>query len=368
MSSVAEQRLDLALRAAGLGTWTWDMAAETTTWDVRLEELHGLPPGGFGGRFDDWVAALHPEDRAQCLERVQRALAHPGPYVLLHRTVWPDGSIHWIECRGRVTVDDEGRPSGTIGVALDVTDRERRKQAVAAELAEQRDVVATLQRTLLPVQLPSVPDVRLVTRYGPARSSAVGGDWYASVPLPDGRLGLAIGDVAGHGPGAVADMAGARFSLRALALEHTDPAEVLNRLNQAVELFEGGVLITGLYGIVDVASGRWSFSSAGHCPAVVRDAGGTAALVTTRGQPPLGLGACYVGQERRLEAGATLILYTDGLVERRDEPITDGFERLVAAVGRGPADPEALADHLLAELLDEGSNDDDVALLIAAVA
>ncbi len=343
------------------------MAAETTIWDVRLEELHGLPPGGFGGRFEDWIASLHPEDRDECLRRVERALAEPGPYVLLHRTIWQDGSIHWLECRGRVTVGADGRPTGTIGVALDVTEREHRKQAVAAELAEQRDLVATLQRTLLPVQLPSVPDVRLVTRYASARSSAVGGDWYASVPLPDGRLGLAIGDVAGHGPGAVADMAGARFSLRALALEHTDPSEVLNRLSRAVELFEGGVLITGLYGILDVSSGLWSFASAGHCPAVVRSGLGAAALVPTKGQPPLGLGASYLRQEVRLEEGATLILYTDGLVERRDEVVTEGFERLVAHVAGGPTDPDALADHLLSELLGEASNDDDVALLVAGL-
>ena len=67
MTSLIEFRLALALEAAQLGTWTWDMAAGTTTWDVRLEELHGLPPGGFGGTFEDWLASLHPEDRAECL-------------------------------------------------------------------------------------------------------------------------------------------------------------------------------------------------------------------------------------------------------------------------------------------------------------
>ena len=110
--SLDEQRLTLALEAAAMGTWTWDMAAGRTTWDVRLEELHGLPPGGFGGSFDDWVEALHPDDRKSCLGRVQAALADPGPYVLLHRTIWPDGAVHWIECRGRVTVDARRRADG----------------------------------------------------------------------------------------------------------------------------------------------------------------------------------------------------------------------------------------------------------------
>ena len=90
MTSVAEQRLMLALEAAELGTWTWDMASATTVWDTRLEALHGLPPGGFGGTFEDWVAALHPDDRAECLRRVERALADPGPYLLLHRAILPE--------------------------------------------------------------------------------------------------------------------------------------------------------------------------------------------------------------------------------------------------------------------------------------
>jgi PAS domain-containing protein len=110
VTSLIEFRLTLALEAAQLGTWTWDMAAGTTTWDVRLEELHGLPPGGFGGTFEDWLASLHPEDRAECLARVERALASPGPYVLLHRTIWRDGSVHYIECRGTVLTDEVARP------------------------------------------------------------------------------------------------------------------------------------------------------------------------------------------------------------------------------------------------------------------
>src|SRR4051812_16636448 len=114
--SLAEARLALALEAAALGTWTYDAASANTVWDTRLEQLHGLAPGEFGGTYDDWLAAMHPDDRPECLARVERAFANPGPYLLLHRTTWPDGSVHWIECRGRVTVDENGAPNGTIGV------------------------------------------------------------------------------------------------------------------------------------------------------------------------------------------------------------------------------------------------------------
>ena len=133
-----------------------------------------------------------------------------GPYVLRHRTIWPDGSLHAIECRGTVLVDDEGRPTGTTGVAIEVTLREQ--------------LVPIFQRTLLPASLPSVAGTRVAARYRSAeRRNNIGGDWYAVVPLRWGDLGLAIGDVAGHGLDAVSDMATARYSLRALALNEAHP-------------------------------------------------------------------------------------------------------------------------------------------------
>src|SRR3954471_16397202 len=140
------------------------MALGTTTWDARLEELHGLAPGQFGGTFEDWLEALYPEDRAECLARVDAALGNPGPYVLHHRTVWPDGSVHHIECRGMVLVDEDGTPTGTTGVAIDVTERERRRAAMADALVDQRELVQTLQRALLPAVIPRVPGVTVTTR------------------------------------------------------------------------------------------------------------------------------------------------------------------------------------------------------------
>src|SRR5215212_4360642 len=208
MASLTDQRLALALEAARLGTWTWNMAAGTTEWDVRLEELHGLAPGGFCGTFEDWLSSLHPEDRDECLARVEKALADPGPYMLLHRTTWPDGSVHHIECRGTVLVDDDGVPTGTTGVAIDVTDRERSKAFVAETLAREREVVQVLQQALLPVALFRLAGTELAVRYISAEDSAsVGGDWCGVLPRPGSGVGLGVGDVAGHGRGAVADMA-----------------------------------------------------------------------------------------------------------------------------------------------------------------
>lgn len=351
--SAVEERLALAVDAARLGSWTWDIESGISVWDEQLEAMHGLPPGGFGGTFDDWVAALHPADREACIARVQAALAEPGPYTLLHRTIWPDGSVRTIECRGTVLVDELGRATGTTGVAIDVTTRER--------------LVQTLQQTLLPTRLPHLPGTCVAARYRAATAQTeIGGDWYAVIALPDRRLGLAIGDVAGHGLGAIADMAAARFSLRALALTDPEPATVLENLNRVVRVFESDAMITALYGVVDVDARTWTYASAGHLPAVVRQRDGSTAVLDTPSDPPLGIGESFRAHRTELEPGATLFLYTDGLVERRGESLEEGIARVASACGNAPGEPERLCDHVIETLLGPMSHDDDVAVLASS--
>ena len=369
MLSSVDQRFALALEAAQLGTWTWDMAARTTEWDARLEELHGIAPGGFGGTFEDWVQAIHPEDRAECLARVERALAEPGPYVLFHRTIWPDGSIHFVECRGAVMTDENGAPTGTTGVAIDVTERERTKRAASKALERQRGVVDVLQQALLPVSPPQVPGITVATRYVAAqRGTPVGGDWYAIVPLPGGRLGVAVGDVAGHGLDAVADMAAARFSLRALSLANPDaPDVVLTRLNEVVQVFSPGTMVTALYGIIDPGPKTWTYANAGHCPALLRRADGTTAWLDDPPDPPLGVATSFRPRSAEVGAAATLVLYTDGLVERRTESIDLGLARLRDACEATASSPVELCEHLVETLLRDEPPRDDVAVLAVAI-
>ena len=197
---------------------------------------------------------------------MQHALADPGPYVLLHRSEWPDGSLHWLECRGRVLTDDDGTPTGTIGVVLDVTEREERQAALARRIAEDHRLIQNVQRALLPVRMPQVDGIEFAARYEAAPGSAIGGDWYAFVPLRDGRLGVAIGDVAGHGLSAVAEMAHIRFSLRSLSYLHDDPTEVLAQLSELVRVFSPDTMVTALYGTLDPHSGCFEYALAGHFP------------------------------------------------------------------------------------------------------
>ena len=350
LDDLVDKRLALAFDAANLGSWTWDMTSGTTTWDARLEEMHGLPRGGFGGTFEDWLAALHPDDRDECVARVEEALADPGPYLLLHRTTWPDGSVHTIECRGTVLVGDDGEPIGTTGVAIDVTMREQ--------------LVSTLQQTLLPAVPPSPRNITVATRYRAAeRSTTVGGDWYAVVPLDDDRVAVAIGDVAGHGLDAVAEMAAARFSLRAYALSNPRPETVLQSLNDVVKRFHDGSMITALYGVLDRTTHTWTYASAGHLPALVRHADGTTTMIVEPRNPPLGIGTKFTGATAPVDEGSTLVLYTDGLIERRSESLDVGFDRLRAACARAASAPGALCDQVMDALIGETANEDDIAMV-----
>jgi serine phosphatase RsbU (regulator of sigma subunit) len=122
-------------------------------------------------------------------------------------------------------------------------------------------------------------------------------------------------------------------------------------------------MVTALYGVLDPSDGSWVYSVAGHCPVVLRSASGGAVLDVCRPDPPLGLGRAYQVHRRVIAPGTTLLLYTDGLLERRDESIDVGFERLTAACAAGPDDPVALCAFLMREFLGDAGNDDDAAVV-----
>lgn len=112
-----------ALEASGTGVWVSDADSGLVAWDTNMEALSGLGPGGFAGTYDAWVATLHPEDRDTVTATVASAMRSGHDYQFEHRVTWPDGTTHWLECRGRVTTDATGRATGTIGSVVDVTDR-----------------------------------------------------------------------------------------------------------------------------------------------------------------------------------------------------------------------------------------------------
>lgn len=158
-AAASEQRLRLAHEAAELGSWHWDMATGVTVWDEQLEAIYGLPPGGFDGTFEAWEATLHPEDHDEVMKTVMAAVEARSSYVLRNRMFWPDGTMRWIEAHGKVTTDDEGNPTGTIGCVRDITDRvtvqERESDAAARALVLQQ-VTANFSRAWTPEQVAAV--------------------------------------------------------------------------------------------------------------------------------------------------------------------------------------------------------------------
>jgi anti-sigma regulatory factor (Ser/Thr protein kinase) len=231
----------------------------------------------------------------------------------------------------------------------------------------QRAASETLQHSLLPERLPELPGVELAARYVPGGPGVdVGGDWYDVLMLPDGSVGLAMGDVVGRGISAASLMGQLRNALRAYALEGYSPGRVLERLNALLDGLGGGEqMATLLYGTFDLQTGEVCLANAGHPPPAWTRGDGTVEFVEGASGVPLGaLGhAQYPEQCFFLEPGASLLLYTDGLVESREMPLGVGLRRLHDALSDAPDDAEALCARALAVLEgDEGGND-DVALL-----
>ncbi len=244
---------------------------------------------------------------------------------------------------------------------------DRAALAISSRLTEhERGLADALQRSLVP-RLPELPAVSLAGRYLPAAAARLGGDWYDAFPLPDGRLGLAIGDVVGRGFHAAAIMGQLRSGLRAYAVDGTAPGEALERLGRLLRQLQPGRTATLVYIVLDPHGGGLVAASAGHPPPLVKPVDGEPRLMELPGSVPLGAAryARYDDLEIDFDPGAALVLYTDGLVERAGEPLEAGLERLAATVSEDYDDLEHLGDALVDVMLPEGAGDDDAALLIA---
>ena len=259
--------------------------------------------------------------------------------------------------RGEFTADDKAVLTQLAGVASAVVEK-------GQLLHRQTEVALTLQRSILgPTRLPP----GFAVRYEPAAGSLeVGGDWYDVVSLPDDGVGIVVGDVVGRGLLAAAVMGQLRSAARALLLEHHTPAEVLTALDTFAALTPGARCSTVFCAVIEPGAATLRYSGAGHPPAILVGPAGEHRLLEDAGSVPL---AVVAGIERPqatvdLAEGATLLLYTDGLVERRGESVDEGIGRAVAAVAGGrDRDPAEQVDRLAERLLGDG-HDDDVAYLL----
>ncbi|MFJ8847383.1 SpoIIE family protein phosphatase [Streptomyces cyaneofuscatus] len=231
-----------------------------------------------------------------------------------------------------------------------------------------------LQRTMLPDSLPQPTGVRLASRYLPAAETArVGGDWYDAIPLPGSRVALVVGDVMGHSMTSAAIMGQLRTTAQTLAQLDLPPQEVLHHLDEQAQRLGSDRMATCLYAVYDPVAHRITIANAGHPPPVLLHLGGRAEVLRVPPGAPIGVGGVdFEAVELDAPAGATLLLYTDGLVESRLRDVWTGIEQLrerLAATAQltGPdhAPPlEALCDDVL-DMLGPGDRDDDIALLAA---
>ncbi|MFJ9566338.1 PP2C family protein-serine/threonine phosphatase [Streptomyces fuscichromogenes] len=370
-------------------------AAVTASLDQEdiLRCLPGLLVPGYASHVDVWLFD-EPEDpgsahsaaavAAARLGRPQQAGPHPGalPGVddLPPSVLSPNASLLCIPLTVRrtlgvltLTAPGDRFDEDTSVMLVELA----RRIAIALDNArryeQHRDTAEALQRAQL-TALPRTDGVRLAARYLPAtRGLNIGGDWYDAFPQPDGSLLTVVGDVTGHGLRAAVIMGQLRTALRAYAVEDDSPARILTRLHRMLCHQQPNLYATAVIARFRPGDPHVVWAAAGHPPALARTPGGTVRVLDTRPGVMLGvpLPFEYEDHTAELPPGSTLVLYTDGLVERRAHGIDPGIEtlgRAVAALGAAELeDLDACAEALLRPLLRDSERDDDVCLLLCHI-
>ncbi|MBM9461578.1 SpoIIE family protein phosphatase [Nocardioides sp. zg-536] len=365
--------LDDAERLARMGSWSVDLETGRVEVSAQLLRLIGLSHAEVDdlGHPDFLIDLVDPGDRD--FVRVVLGEARVDDQIAFEvRMSRSDGSGFYAHVNGEVVAEEDG---AVLRCSLqDVTERRRTAEAVvaanaAAEAAAREHAIADeLQTSLLPERSFDLKQLEVATYYrAGSEGTKVGGDWYDVIELDDGRTGLVLGDVMGHGVQAAAVMGQIRTAVRAYARLGMPPLPLMESLDSLVwDLFPEQI-VTCVYAAFDPESLTVDLVSAGHLPPVLIDADGTVQRLQLERHPPLGVGRRFVSsQQVRLAPGAGIVLYTDGLVERRGRDLEDGITSLMeqAAALRVPLAeiPEALVHGMLAD-----APEDDVAILVARI-
>ncbi|MFD8868470.1 SpoIIE family protein phosphatase [Streptomyces sp. NPDC059590] len=261
----------------------------------------------------------------------------------------------------------DGAPlRGVLVFGADVTDQVEAAERLRASERLQRQAAVTLQRSLLPQELEQPDDLRVAATYQPGGTdAAVGGDWYDVITLGAGRTALVIGDVMGRGVRAAAVMGQLRTAVRAYARLDLPPHEVLQLLDGLAAEIDPNQIATCVYAVHDPNENRLVYASAGHLPILVRDPDGTVRRAAEPTGPPLGTGSwLHTSASIPFGPGSSAVLYTDGLVERRDKDIYEGVAALERVFAGATGAPQVMCDRLIRALGITADHDDDVAVLV----
>ncbi|MEU5047783.1 ATP-binding SpoIIE family protein phosphatase [Streptomyces griseorubiginosus] len=330
--------------------------------DHRLAYVNDAYVVAFGLRSPGAPAreALPELDEIGLLPLLDQVLRSGKPRTVKSRKA-PDGRSYTFTCTP-VTEGD----GGVLVFATDVTDHAEAAERLRASERRQRETAVTLQRSLLPQELEQPDDLRIAATYHPGGTeAAVGGDWYDVITLGGGRTALVIGDVMGRGVRAAAVMGQLRTAVRAYARLDLPPHEVLQLLDGLATEIDANQIATCVYAIHDPNEGKLVYASAGHLPILVRDETGTVLRADEPTGPPLGTGGwMHASGSIPLGPGSTAVLYTDGLVERRNEDLDEGIAALERALAGATGTPQVMCDRLIRSAGVTAEHDDDVAVMV----
>ncbi|MFE4977341.1 SpoIIE family protein phosphatase [Kitasatospora sp. NPDC056651] len=344
-------------------------------WSEGLRELYGLPPDAPPVPLDRLARHTHPDDRPAIRRLLDTVRHHHRTASAVVRLDRPDGTHRFTRVIAEPVVDETGRLAAVRGAYHDVSAQHWTEVALGAtrerladseqESAERAQLALRLQQAILPAAPPplGVTGLHAAVRYRPAaQRDRVGGDWYDVLVLPDRRVLLAVGDVAGHGVDAATGMVALRHALRGLAVTGAGPGRLLAWANTVALREPWQVTATAVCVLVDPVGGELRWARAGHLPPVRLGSDGARLLPLPHG---VLLGALddaeYEERTDRLDPGDVLLLYTDGLVERRDRPVEESVEQLLRAAGAPGPDLEQYLDRLLE--LSPADTDDDTCLI-----
>jgi len=366
--------LDQAQRLARVGSWEIDLSTGAVEASEEFLRIMGRTADEVATMGYDGIVRqlIHPDDQ----EMVQRALDEADGEGLHYETrvVRPSGETVLVSVYGEVVLDEDGKREALRGSVQDITERRAAEEALAlaaanAEAAAREHAIADqLQRSLLPQQGFDLDHLEVATYYrAGVEGTQVGGDWYDVIELGGGRTALVVGDVMGRGVRAAAVMGQLRAAVRAYARLDLPPADLLESLDGLVREIGEDQIVTCIYAVFDPADRVLRFANAGHLPPIVAGPGGECRVVGGEENPPLGVGPFNLTQRTvKLASDARVVLYTDGLVERRGEDLALGIATLAGHVAALTGPVDGVPEELVAGLLPDGP-DDDVAILVARV-
>ncbi|SEU19314.1 SpoIIE family protein phosphatase [Nonomuraea wenchangensis] len=367
--------LEHAQRLGRIGGFEENAVTGEVTWTAQLYALYGLPPGEPPVPLERLREHAHPDDGVTVGRFLRTVLHHRRFAAAAFRLRRPDGGARHLRVVAEPVFGPDGRLMATRGAYQDISSQHWTEVALAVtrdqlahserESAERNRLALQLQHAIMPPSHGTTRSdgLRIAVRYRPAQKDhLVGGDWYDVVTLPSGRILLSVGDVAGHGMEAATGMVVLRNALRGLAATGAGPAQLMSWLNLVTCHLAGPMTATAVCGVYDPASRVLSWARAGHLPPILLRERDGSELPMIKG-PLLGAftDAAYEEGRVQLHVDDTLLLYTDGLIERRDRNLRHAQDRLLAIATRGAATLDRLLDDLLIRC---GSDTDDDTCLI----